>query len=209
MCPLTKLRGVMASCAIFALMGTLNGCQSTTGKTAGQTMSDASISSAVQTKLTSDRLSNFPRIDVDTERGVVNLSGVVETEVQRTRAERLAHQVEGVVKVNNNLQIQKPLPSGKPTDAASADDMKAGQPERNTGHTPQKDMTTQTQGAYIIQGNVVRVEGDNYFVQGQDGREISLHADNTTMKTHTIKPGDRVEVKVDQNNHALSMFPAP
>jgi len=116
--------------------------------------------------------------------------------------------VEGVVKVNNNLQIQKRLPSGKPADAASADDMKAGQPESNTGHT-QQDMTTQTQGAYIVQGNVVRVEGDNYFVQGQDGREISLHADNTTMKTQTIKAGDRVEVKVDQNNHALSMFPAP
>ena len=208
MCSIPKLLGAIVSCAVFALIGTLSGCQSATGKTAGQTMSDASISSAVQTKLTSDRLSNFPRIDVDTERGVVNLSGVVETEAQRVRAERLAHQVEGVVKVNNNLQIQKHLPSGKPAEAASADDMKAGQPERNTGPT-QQDMTTHTQGAYIIQGNVVRVEGDNYFVQGQDGREISLHADNTTMKTHTIKPGDRVEVKVDQNNHALSMLPAP
>jgi hyperosmotically inducible periplasmic protein len=199
----------VVSCAIFALVGVLSGCQSTTGKTAGQTMSDASISSAVQTKLTSDRLSNFPRIDVDTERGVVNLSGVVETEAQRAQAGRLARQVEGVVKVNNNLQIQNRLPSGKPAGATSADDMKAGQPERKPAHVEQKDMTTQTQGAYTIQGNVVRVEGDNYLVQGQDGREISLHADNTTMKTQTIKAGDRVEVKVDQNNHALSMLPAP
>jgi hyperosmotically inducible periplasmic protein len=199
----------VVSCAIFALVGVLSGCQSTTGKTAGQTMSDASISSAVQTKLTSDRLSNFPRIDVDTERGVVNLSGVVETEAQRAQAGRLARQVEGVVKVNNNLQIQNRPPSGKPAGATSADDMKAGHPERKPGHVEQKDMTTQTQGAYTIQGNVVRVEGDNYLVQGQDGREISLHADNTTMKTQTIKAGDRVEVKVDQNNHALSMLPAP
>jgi cold shock CspA family protein len=56
---------------------------------------------------------------------------------------------------------------------------------------------------------VVRVEGDTYFVKGRDGKEISLHADATTMKTDTIKPGDRVEVKLDQNNHALSMLPAP
>ena len=208
MSSIPKVR-VVVSCAIFALVAALNGCQSTTGKTAGQTMSDASISSAVQTKLTSDRLSNFPRIDVDTERGVVNLSGVVETEAQRTQAGRLAHQVEGVVKVNNNLQIQNRPHSGKPAGATSADDMKAGQTERQPGHVEQKDMTTQTQGAYTIQGNVVRVEGDNYLVQGQDGREISLHADNTTMKTQTIKTGDRVEVKVDQNNHALSMLPAP
>ena len=53
------------------------------------------------------------------------------------------------------------------------------------------------------------VEGDDYFVKGRDGKEISGHADNTTMKTTSIKPGDRVEVKIDQNNHALSMLPAP
>jgi len=200
---------VVLSCALLALLGALSGCQSTTGKTASQTMSDASISTAVQTKLTSDRLSNFPRIDVDTERGVVNLSGVVETEAQRARAERLAHQVDGVVKVNNNLQIQNRLPSGNHTNPTHAEDMKAGQPERNSGHPDQQDRTMQTQGAYMIQGNVVRVEGDTYFVQGQDGKEISLHADTSTMKTSTIKPGDRVEVKIDENNHALSMLPAP
>ena len=202
-----KFVPVVVSCAVLALLGALGGCQSTTGKTAGQTMNDASISAAVQTKLTSDRLSNFPRIDVDTERGVVNLSGVVETEAQRTRAERLAQQVNGVVRVNNNLQIQSRLPSGKSTNPARADDMKAGQPERNSGQAGQKDMTTQ--GAYILQGEVVRVEGDNYFVKGRDGNEISVHADNTTMKTTSIKAGDRVEVKIDQNNHALSMLPAP
>ena len=200
---------VVLSCAVLALLGALSGCQSTTGKTAGQTMSDASISTAVQTKLTSDRLSNFPRIDVDTERGVVNLSGVVETEAQRARAERLAHQVNGVVRVNNNLQIQNRLPSEKQTNPAHAQDTKAGQPEPNGERADQKDMSMQAQGVSIIQGDVVRVEGDTYFVRGRDGKEISLHADTTTMKTETIKPGDRVEVKVDQNNHAVSMFPAP
>ena len=209
MFPIPKFVGVVLSCAVLALLGALNGCQSTTGKTAGQTMNDASISTAVQTKLTSDRLSNFPRIDVDTERGVVSLTGVVETEALRTRAERLAQQVNGVVKVKNNLQIQNRLPSGKHTNAAEADDMKAGQPDRHSGRTDQKGMTTQTSGVSIIQGDVVRVEGDTYFVRGRDGQEIGLHADSTTMKTDKIKPGDRVEVKMDQNHHALSMLPAP
>ena len=205
-----KFIGVALSCSSLVLLGALSGCQSTTGKTASQTMSDASISTAVQTKLTSDRLSNFPRIDVDTERGVVNLSGVVETEAQRARAERLARQVEGVVRVNNNLQIQNRLPSEKQSNPAHAQDMKGGKPDGNTGYAEQKDMTMQSQvGASTIQGDVVRVEGNHYFVKGQDGKEISLHADNTTMKTGTVKPGDRVEVKLDQNNHALSMLPAP
>jgi hypothetical protein len=199
---------VVLSCTVLALLGAFSGCQSTTGKTAGQTMSDASITTAVQTKLTSDRLSNFPRIDVDTERGVVNLSGVVETEAQRARAERLALQVNGVVRVNNNLQIQNRLPSEKQTNPGHAQGMKTGQPERNSGYAEQKDMTMQTQGVSIIQGDVVRVEGITYLVKGRDGKEISLQADTTTMKTSTIKPGDRVEVKIDQNNHALSMLPA-
>ena len=205
-----KFMGVILSCAVLSLLGTISGCQSTTGKTASQTMSDASISTAVQTKLTSDRLSNFPRIDVDTERGVVNLSGVVETEAQRARAERLARQVEGVVRVNNNLQIQSRPPSEKQTNPAQAQDTKTTQPEQNSGYAEQKDMTVQTQGgASTIQGDVVRVEGDQYFVRGRDGQEVRLHADNTTMKTTSIKPGDRVEVKIDKNNHALSMLPAP
>ena len=199
---------VVLSCTVLALLGAFSGCQSTTGKSAGQTMSDASITTAVQTKLTSDRLSNFPRIDVDTERGVVNLSGVVETEAQRARAERLALQVNGVVRVNNNLQIQNRLPSEKQTNPGHAQGMKTGQPERNSGYAEQKDMTMQTQGVSIIQGDVVRVEGNTYLVKGRDGKEISLQADTTTMKTSTIKPGDRVEVKIDQNNHALSMLPA-
>ena len=126
-----KFIGVVLSCAVLVCLGALSGCQSTTGKTAGQTMSDASISTAVQTKLTSDRLANFPRIDVDTERGVVTLSGVVETAAQRARAERLARQVDGVVRVNNNLQIQNRPPSGKHPDPAQTNDMKEGQPERN------------------------------------------------------------------------------
>ena len=66
----------------------------------------------------------------------------------------------------------------------------------------------QTQGVDVIQGEIVRVEGETYFVRGRDGKEISLHADTTTMKTREIKSGDRVEVKLDRNNHALSMLPA-
>lgn len=92
------------SCVLLILLGSLNGC--TTGKASSRPISDASISIAVQAKLIRDHSSHFPHINVDTERGVVNLSGVVKTDSQRTQAEHLANQVEGVVKVNNNLQIQ-------------------------------------------------------------------------------------------------------
>lgn len=91
---------------IGVMVGTVTGCESMTGKTMGQNVSDASISTAVQSKLTGDRVSNFARVDVDTERGVVQLSGVVPSSDQKSRAEALARQVDGVRRVNNNLQIQ-------------------------------------------------------------------------------------------------------
>ena len=91
--------------SMLAVLG-LSACQSTTGKTTGQTMSDSRMAAAVQAKLTADRMSNFARVDVDAERGVVNLSGVVPSAEQKNRAEILTRQVEGVKRVNNNLQIQ-------------------------------------------------------------------------------------------------------
>jgi hyperosmotically inducible protein len=99
------VRAAVAAAGIVCLLG-LGACQSTTGKTAGQTMTDSKITASVQSKLTADRISNFSRVDVDTERGVVNLSGVVPSAEQKSRAEELARQVNGVTRINNNLQIQ-------------------------------------------------------------------------------------------------------
>ncbi|HYM89752.1 MAG TPA: BON domain-containing protein [Nitrospiraceae bacterium] len=84
----------------------LTACQSMSGKTAGQTIDDATVTTSVQAKLTGDKASNFSRIDVDTNRSIVTLNGVVRTAEEKSRAEALARQVNGVSKVNNNLQIQ-------------------------------------------------------------------------------------------------------
>lgn len=93
-------------CVLMGLID-LSGCEPATEKSTHQTVSDASITSAVQAKLTQERLANFPRIDVDTEHGVVNLSGMVQTDAQRVEAALLAQEVEGVIRVNNNLQLQR------------------------------------------------------------------------------------------------------
>jgi len=72
----------------------------------GQTIDDGAITAAVNSKLTSDRLSNFTRIDVDTDRGVVTLNGVVKSAEQKMRVAELTREVNGVRTINNNLQIQ-------------------------------------------------------------------------------------------------------
>ena len=169
MVSIPKFIAVILSSTVLAFLGALNGCQFTTGKTAGQAIDDASITTAVQTKLTSDRLSNFSRIDVDTERGVVNLSGVVKTVAQRALAERLAYQVEGVVRVNNDLLVQNPLPSGDLPSSVQTNEVKTSQPE-----------STKTHQVNIIRGDVLRVEYDNLIIQRSDGHEVRLHIDEHT-----------------------------
>ena len=99
--PLRKLLGVMLT--VFSLAG----CQAMTGKTAGQNVDDATITSSVKTKLAADKLSSLTRVDVDTNNGTVSLNGVVESAEQKARAQDLASQASGVNRVINNLQVQK------------------------------------------------------------------------------------------------------
>src|SRR4029079_14392885 len=162
--------------------------------TASQTMKDASITTAVQSELTSDRRSNLSRIEVDTEQGIVYLSGVSETEGQRARAERIAYHVEGVVRVNNNLQIQNRL-SEKESNPAHAQYTKASQSERKS----------KTQEVNIIQGDVLRVEYDNLIIQRSDGHEVHLQFDENTEMTGYIGPGEHIEAKVNEQKHVLSV----
>jgi len=93
--------------------------------------------------------------------------------------------------------------------AAAADDMKMGQSGGKDGETHRKATSLDMQEVHIIQGDVMRIEGETYFVKGLDGKEMSLRTDRTTMKPTKIKAGDRIEAKIDENNFALSLLPAP
>ena len=162
----------------------MTACESMTGKTAGQTVDDAAVTASVQAKLTKDKLSNFSRINVDTDRNVVSLNGVVQTIEEKSRAEDLARQVAGVRNVNNNLQIQSLADTMTPEGAAS-------------------------QRVEAIKGEVSRIEGDTYFVKGESGKEVRLHTDATTQMTGTIHKGDRIEAQMNDRNHALSIRSTP
>lgn len=70
-------------------------------------MEDSRITVAVQMKLTGDRNSNFARVDVETDHGVVTLRGVVYSDEDKRRAAELARRIDGVARVDNNLQIEK------------------------------------------------------------------------------------------------------
>jgi osmotically-inducible protein OsmY len=81
-------------------------CTAVTGKTAGQNIDDATITTEVKSKLAADRFGSLTQIDVDTEVGTVYLNGNVKDAATKARAEQLAREVSGVRKVVNNLQVQ-------------------------------------------------------------------------------------------------------
>jgi hyperosmotically inducible protein len=82
------------------------GCTSMTGKTAGENVDDASITASVKSKLAAEKMATLTKVDVDTNKGTVYLTGNVENAAIKARATDVARQVAGVREVVNNLKIQ-------------------------------------------------------------------------------------------------------
>jgi hyperosmotically inducible periplasmic protein len=76
------------------------------GKTVGETIDDATITTRVKTALLNDPDVGGLRIDVDTFKGLVTLSGSVRTAVERDKAVAIARRINGVTDVKSTLQIQ-------------------------------------------------------------------------------------------------------
>jgi hyperosmotically inducible periplasmic protein len=83
----------------------MTGCQAMTGQTMGETIDDSYITGAVKTQLASDKMVSLTRVEVETNNGVVYLTGQVQTAEQRSHVASVAAQVKGVKRVVNNLQV--------------------------------------------------------------------------------------------------------
>ena len=89
--------------AVFLLVPLLvAGC----GKTVGETIDDATITTRVKTSLLNDPDVGGLRIDVDTFRGVVTLSGRVRSKDEEAKAVALARKIGGVEDVKSTLQVE-------------------------------------------------------------------------------------------------------
>ena len=85
------------------------------GKTIGETIDDTTITTRVKTAMLNDPAVGGLRIDVDTVKGVVTLSGRVQSPSERDQAIAIARRVNGVAEVKDALQI---VPDGEPKPAA-------------------------------------------------------------------------------------------
>jgi hyperosmotically inducible protein len=67
---------------------------------------DATINTAVKNKLAAEPTTSAAKIDVDTSNGVVTLSGKVPTAAEKSEAERIARNTQGVRQVVNNISVE-------------------------------------------------------------------------------------------------------
>lgn len=92
-------------CAV--IMIAMAGCASTrTAESAGEFVDDSVITTKVKAALVGDPVTKARQISVETFKGIVQLSGFVDTYKEKDRAGRLASEVAGVRGVKNTIQVK-------------------------------------------------------------------------------------------------------
>lgn len=86
---------------------TVQGCTpSATQRSAGEAVDDATITARVKTALIADKGISGNAVKVETYRGVVQLSGFVDSADQVARAADIAGKVNGVQSVKNDVRVK-------------------------------------------------------------------------------------------------------
>ncbi|MCW5620302.1 MAG: BON domain-containing protein [Burkholderiales bacterium] len=85
----------------------IQGCAATdTRRSTTETVDDGVVTARVKTALLQDKDVSGLAVNVDTYRGVVQLSGFVDNQNQVDKAASIAEQVPGVVSVKNGLRVK-------------------------------------------------------------------------------------------------------
>ena len=100
------IRRPMAA-VLLAASAALAGCAATaTDRTAGRFIDDGALTGRVKTALVRDAARVATEVNVTTYRGVVQLSGFVDSEAEKSQAAQVARNVQGVETLHNDLRVK-------------------------------------------------------------------------------------------------------
>lgn len=103
----TSMSAIVAACVLVASPVLVSSCASApTQESTGEYIDDAVITSKVKTALLKHEEVSGLDVSVETFKGRVQLSGFVETQRAKTKAEEVARGVAGVKSVSNNLIVK-------------------------------------------------------------------------------------------------------
>jgi hyperosmotically inducible periplasmic protein len=102
--------------AAAGLMLCLAGSAFAAEKSASEMLDDAGIAATIKAGLLDDKDTHAGKINVESYKGVVQLSGFVQTQAEKDEAAKVAKRVDGVREVHNSIAIQPPSSFGKKLD---------------------------------------------------------------------------------------------
>ena len=103
-----KLSALITCLGALVIVGGVTGCAGTSTKqSTGEYIDDKAESARVQKALSADSEYKYGDVKVQTFKGVVQLSGFVNSRDQKNRAGDLARKVEGVREVENNITVKE------------------------------------------------------------------------------------------------------
>ena len=102
-----KMHRIIRLLACFALIASFMGCASTrTHEGTSEYVGDTAITTKVKTAILTNSALKVLQINVETFKGVVQLSGFVDSAQSATKAAEVARGIHGVVSVKNDLIVK-------------------------------------------------------------------------------------------------------
>ena len=103
-----KLSALILSVGALAMAGGMTGCAGDRyTQSTGERIDDKGDSSRVRGALSDDTQYKYEDVKVQTFKGVVQLSGFVNSRDQKNRAGDIARKVQGVKEVENNITVKE------------------------------------------------------------------------------------------------------
>ncbi len=102
------MKGVFLLVALLAVgLALFSGCASLTGETAGENIDDNAITAKANAVIIKDPQAHYLKIDVETTRGDVVLTGFVDSRETGERLTGKIREIRGVRSVRNLLKVEE------------------------------------------------------------------------------------------------------
>lgn len=158
-------------------------------------MTDQNITDAIEDELLFDQAVPYTRIDIETDAGVVTLSGSVESLQAKDRAGTLAETVKGVRAVVNRIEVQ---PTDARSDAAVRSDVESALLADPATESYEID-TTVDDGTVFLSGTVDSWQEKELASTVAKGvRGVKAVRNNITIEYETKRPDAEIEPEVEK-----------
>jgi len=154
---------------------------------------DAGITSAVKSRLVTDKTVSGLKIDVDTKDGVVTLRGRVSSAAERAEAVRLARTTTGVKSVRDQIVLDTAATSGR----TSSDDTLTIEIKDDTKETAEKITNATKKAAGAVKDTKIEIKDDTTPQLEKAGEKTADAAITSAVKTKLLGDPKVAGLKID------------